>query len=146
MQKYCSRLCYGKAISGHRTSLEHRVQLSRAKTANYKVRKRAELARKQREYHQRHPEISEQNDLKRRMRRKQGRNDLTRAQWEVIKASYKFRCAYCGCKPKRLTRDHIIPLALGGEHTMSNIVPACGPCNSKKWIKGPLVPVQPLLL
>lgn len=28
--------------------------------------------------------------------------------------------------------DHVIPLSKGGHHTASNVVPACGPCNSVK--------------
>lgn len=59
-------------------------------------------------------------------------SDLTRAQWEEIKKQYAYRCAYCGKKPMKLTQDHVIPLARGGNHTASNIVPACKPCNSRK--------------
>lgn len=73
-------------------------------------------------------------------------NDLTAAQWTEIKAAYGNRCVYCGRKMQRLTQDHIIPLSKGGHHTASNIVPACGSCNSKKQAGAPLVPVQPLLL
>jgi hypothetical protein len=73
-------------------------------------------------------------------------HDFTDEQWELVKAHFHYRCAYCGDKPKRLTQDHIIPLSKGGNHTMSNIVPACLSCNSKKRDKAPLVPVQPLLL
>ena len=71
--------------------------------------------------------------------------DLTRAQWEVIKAIYDYRCVYCGKKSKRLTQDHITPISKGGNHTASNVVPACGSCNSKKGTKAPLKPVQPIL-
>ena len=73
-------------------------------------------------------------------------NDLTAAQWREIKAAFKFRCAYCGVKPKRLEQDHVVPLSKGGNHTASNIVPACGPCNRHKHTGPPPVPVQPLLL
>jgi hypothetical protein len=74
-------------------------------------------------------------------------NDFTLAQWQEMQAAYDHRCAYCGkrCKGK-LTQDHIIPLSKGGNHTKSNIVPACQSCNSKKGTGAPLVPVQPLLL
>jgi 5-methylcytosine-specific restriction endonuclease McrA len=30
------------------------------------------------------------------------------------------------------TVDHVIPLVLGGPHCLSNLRPACGPCNSSK--------------
>jgi 5-methylcytosine-specific restriction endonuclease McrA len=73
-------------------------------------------------------------------------NDLTLAQWQEIKAHYGQRCVYCGRKMQRLTLDHIIPLSKGGNHTATNIVPACLSCNSRKNNREPLVPVQPLLL
>jgi 5-methylcytosine-specific restriction endonuclease McrA len=74
-----------------------------------------------------------------------GLNDLTTAQWHEIQAVHKFRCAYCGKKPRRLTMDHITPVIYGGRHTASNIVPACRSCNSRKGKRGPLSPIQPLL-
>lgn len=58
--------------------------------------------------------------------------DLTVGQWERIKDAFRNRCAYCGCEGVRLTQDHVIPLSKGGSHTASNVVPACGPCNSGK--------------
>jgi 5-methylcytosine-specific restriction endonuclease McrA len=62
-------------------------------------------------------------------------SDLTIDQWLAIKRRYSDRCAYCGCKPKVISMDHVIPLARGGNHTASNIVPACLPCNIKKGAK-----------
>lgn len=40
-------------------------------------------------------------------------------------------CAYCG-STERLTLDHVIPLARGGQHRVGNLVAACKPCNSRK--------------
>lgn len=57
---------------------------------------------------------------------------IARSQWEAIKRAYGGRCAYCHGTAKRLTMDHFIPLSRGGIHTVSNIVPACGHCNSSK--------------
>src|SRR5574343_509078 len=42
--------------------------------------------------------------------------DLTEAQWEAIKAAYKYRCAYCRRRTK-LTQEHVIPVSKGGHHT-----------------------------
>lgn len=71
--------------------------------------------------------------------------DLTEEQWEFIKTTYNYCCAYCGRKMQRLTIDHITPLSKGGAHTATNVVPACKSCNSKKCNRGPLIPVQPIL-
>lgn len=44
---------------------------------------------------------------------------------------FNMQCAYClvKCSP---TLDHFIPLAKGGTHAMSNLLPACHDCNSRK--------------
>jgi 5-methylcytosine-specific restriction endonuclease McrA len=50
-------------------------------------------------------------------------------------------CAYCQIKLTRRSRktrqtdatiDHVIPLVLGGQHSISNVVVCCSLCNSKK--------------
>jgi 5-methylcytosine-specific restriction endonuclease McrA len=58
-------------------------------------------------------------------------NDLTASEWFQILREHKNRCAYCGADGK-LTQDHKTPLCRGGSHTASNVVPACGLCNSRK--------------
>lgn len=63
--------------------------------------------------------------------------DFTPAQWEEVQAEWDHRCAYCGNR-KRLTVDHVTPISKGGQHTKSNIVPACQSCNSKKGDRDPL--------
>jgi 5-methylcytosine-specific restriction endonuclease McrA len=83
-------------------------------------------------WRKKHPEHGQRNDNIRRARKKNAPiADFTREQWLTMKAAYRGCCAYCG-KKTRLTIDHVIPLAQGGGHTASNIVPACKSCNSKK--------------
>ena len=57
--------------------------------------------------------------------------DLTAEQWQNIKAKQDHRCGICG-EAKPLTRDHILPLKRGGQHTASNIQALCRSCNSRK--------------
>lgn len=54
--------------------------------------------------------------------------------------AYGRQCVYCstpladetcGAAPK-FTVDHVHPLALGGDHALENLVPACLHCNSSK--------------
>lgn len=75
-------------------------------------------------------------------------NDFTAAQWRALCKAVGYRCAYCDKKftAKALTQDHIIPLARGGSHTLSNVIPACLPCNLRKNTKDVPCPVQPFLL
>lgn len=86
------------------------------------------------------------NQKRRAQQRQAAINDFTAAQWQEMLVAYRHHCVYCGRKMQRLTQDHLTPLAKGGNHTKSNIVPACRSCNSKKGKGAPLVPVQPLLL
>lgn len=50
----------------------------------------------------------------------------------------RYRCQYCGrtsgeLRPREsLTRDHLIPLSRGGANDWTNVVTACGPCNTRK--------------
>lgn len=60
---------------------------------------------------------------------------ITTAEWRELAASYHWLCVYCHVRPGRLTMDHIVPLTLGGAHTVANVVPACRNCNSKKNTK-----------
>lgn len=71
------------------------------------------------------------------------RNQLRRAddglsgrEWRFVKANWLVggvvRCAYCGEKTESPVRDHVQPLANGGETVVENIVPSCEPCNSSK--------------
>lgn len=59
---------------------------------------------------------------------------LTNEQWKRIKQCFNNECAYCG-RTLKLTQDHVIPLSKDGEYGVSNIVPACGSCNSSKHDK-----------
>ena len=46
-------------------------------------------------------------------------------------------CLYCNkeFREKELTLDHVIPISRGGKTSWTNIVAACGPCNSTKGNK-----------
>lgn len=100
----------------------------------------------QRRWNKAHPEHRRAMQKRRRAVKYGALADFTQEQWDEMQAAYKFRCVYCHKKPAKLTQDHIIPLRNGGQHTLSNIVPACHACNSKKGIRPPLIPVQPLLI
>lgn len=61
-----------------------------------------------------------------------GQCTFTDKEWKQLLKIYNYRCFYCGQRGGDKTRDHIVPLAKGGEHTMENIVPCCPSCNSHK--------------
>lgn len=72
-----------------------------------------------------------------RAKRMNAPGTCTEKQW-LDKASYYFyKCKWCGKQLDRntCTVDHIIPLSKGGTNWVSNLVPACRPCNSSKQAK-----------
>jgi len=56
----------------------------------------------------------------------------TLQEWEDLKIEFDNKCAFCR-QPKKLTKDHIIPLSESGTDYIDNIQPLCRNCNSKKW-------------
>jgi 5-methylcytosine-specific restriction endonuclease McrA len=54
--------------------------------------------------------------------------------WRFMREMYKNRCYYCDRGGIKLQREHRTPLARGGDNHLSNIVPACEPCNRRKGI------------
>ena len=51
---------------------------------------------------------------------------------EYLLAKWGRRCAYCDAEGVPLEKDHIVARARGGSNRVSNLVPACRPCNSAK--------------
>ncbi len=56
------------------------------------------------------------------------------------------RCWYCFSVQDSLTRDHVMPISLGGLDNPDNVVPACKRCNASKknkrlevWLDLPLL-------
>ena len=80
-----------------------------------------------------HAEARRASDLRRRSRERESilLGQHTEAQWRDLCARHKRRCAICK-KQKILTRDHILPLRLGGGDEITNIQPLCRECNSRK--------------
>ncbi len=72
--------------------------------------------------------------LNRHHRKRANGGSVRREAWEDLKASYRYRCAYCHQR-KPLTQDHVVPIVKGGWHVIENIVPACRSCNSSKGVK-----------
>jgi 5-methylcytosine-specific restriction endonuclease McrA len=58
-----------------------------------------------------------------------------------------FRCQYCGLRVSMRTgtRDHVMPRSRGGADTLSNVVTACVPCNTRKDNRTPSEANMPLL-
>jgi 5-methylcytosine-specific restriction endonuclease McrA len=68
----------------------------------------------------------------RRARMRGNGGNLTTEEWHTILNFYDHRCLCCGRTDVKLTIDHVLPIFLGGKHTIDNVQPLCGPCNSSK--------------
>jgi 5-methylcytosine-specific restriction endonuclease McrA len=51
---------------------------------------------------------------------------------EYLLENFHRRCAYCGASAVPLQVEHLVPKARGGTNRVSNLVIACGPCNTAK--------------
>ncbi|GGF39317.1 HNH endonuclease [Williamsia phyllosphaerae] len=63
----------------------------------------------------------------------------TRKEWVDLLRSVQGICHYCGELALPPTKDHMIPVALGGTSAIENIAVSCEPCN---WSKGALTAEQ----
>ena len=81
--------------------------------------------------------VRKNTNHKRRSITKQG--DVTSAQLLDLTTNAKV-CYWCGVslKGKKVHIDHYVPLAKGGEHTLSNLVISCSHCNLVKNAKDPI--------
>lgn len=61
-----------------------------------------------------------------------GYEQFTAAEWFAVLVEGDFHCTYCPTRTYDMQMDHVIPLSKGGPHCLSNVTPACGPCNGSK--------------
>lgn len=73
----------------------------------------------------------------RRGREAKLKSNFTLQEWYLLLEYFDNCCVYCGNPSNNLCMEHFIPVVLGGEFTLSNILPSCKLCNSKKWAKHP---------
>lgn len=56
---------------------------------------------------------------------------VTADQWAAILEAHPY-CDYCGQRNVKLVMEHMTPISRGGAHDVSNVIPACAPCNTRK--------------
>jgi 5-methylcytosine-specific restriction endonuclease McrA len=137
------RVFYANHIERERTrskkySEEHKEE-KRLKNKKYNRENHAHKTFHNMEYRKAHPEQCRIDARNRRARVKNasGNGWIAKEEKQLFE-DYCHRCAYCGGKT-RLTVDHIVPLALGGSHSIDNAVPACLSCNSSKGARPLLI-------
>jgi 5-methylcytosine-specific restriction endonuclease McrA len=109
---------------------EREQALKRAKYPAKAISERARVLRWAKE----NPEKAVVITARRRARLSLAEGDYTAQEFADLCDHYGHLCFYCG-QAVRLTADHIVPLTRGGSNYISNIIPACQPCNSRKGAK-----------
>lgn len=74
----------------------------------------------------------------RRSREVQAEGSHTAKDLETILAKQNGSCFYCDVRLTAYHADHFVPLAKGGTNYRSNIVAACGQCNTSKHARSPI--------
>lgn len=76
--------------------------------------------------------VVDRNSQRRRRAAKLG-SDVhhTESEWTDLLNKFGCKCANCGSRDG-ITRDHIVPLSLGGSDSIDNIQPLCNSCNCSK--------------
>lgn len=72
--------------------------------------------------------------IDRRARKLHTEGQFTLDEWYNLLIKYGRRCLQCGSF-KRIEKDHVVPLARGGNNTIDNIQPLCMKCNRGKSAK-----------
>jgi 5-methylcytosine-specific restriction endonuclease McrA len=86
-----------------------------------------------------HPETRAANEAKRRAIKMQAEGSFSEQEIETLYQHQKGRCANCkSALNGKFHRDHIVPLARGGDNWIGNIQLLCPTCNCKKQARLPL--------
>jgi 5-methylcytosine-specific restriction endonuclease McrA len=82
-----------------------------------------------------HPEKVTISSETRRIRILNAEGTIAAEEWTAVLEKYHHTCLCCGKNNVKLTMDHVVPVSLGGAHSIENIQPLCQSCNSKKYLQ-----------
>lgn len=120
---FCNQLCYS-TFRKEKLPIEehHRWQGGISNTEAH------------RRWKAKNPERMAHLKARRYARERKAEGSHTLEEWNSLKEKYGQKCV--GCREiKPLTKDHIVPLSVGGTDYITNIQPLCRNCNSRKWKK-----------
>lgn len=118
-------------ICMRRSNKRQRQRWSRERRHRAYLRRLGEMMRAHKRRYKKSAKGRASDQVYKAKRRARTVGDLAPADWQRL-CDLWGTCAYCNEPLDRPTMDHVIPLASGGPHNLSNVVPACKPCNSRK--------------
>lgn len=101
----------------------------------WRERNRDKVSEYNRRQREKFPDKVRLNNEKRRARERGADGTITAKEWKDLLDRYDYKCLCCGKTGIKLTLDHIMPLAMGGNHTIDNAQCLCSSCNSKKGVR-----------
>jgi len=131
---------------------ENNKEKIKAKQEEWAIKNPDKIAAKSKRYYNRHrndllkkfkadPSIKLQRQIvciNRRKREKSTNDDtITHNTISMMKRTQNNTCVYCPKNLNDMHMDHIVPLAKGGRHSISNIQLLCPDCNKRKSDKWP---------
>lgn len=132
---FTGSLCVMCRNEARMRSYERNKETEAAKMRLYYVVNCEAIKEKRRQYHQENPEVARRNT---EQRRAQKRNAFVEHVDPLIRLELDDgACGICegDVNPFDFHVDHIIPLALGGEHSYANTQVAHPYCNMRKGVK-----------
>ena len=116
------------AVAAWAESNKDRIKANNA--ARY-LRDKERITARNKKHRQDNPEASIARVQKRRTAKTKAGGSFTAKEWSDLCKKYGHRCLDCKGR-RKLTADHVIPVAKGGSSNIDNIQPLCMPCNAKK--------------
>lgn len=104
---------------------------NRERIAAYRAANAERMAAYWRQHYAENPARVKANAARHMARLRGAEGSHTLEEWQAKCAEYGHLCAYCG-EARPLTRDHVVPVSVGGSDYIANVVPACRRCNSSK--------------
>jgi len=102
----------------------------------YNRKNRQKINERNRKNRAKNPSKFRNKEKEREARKRELPWDWNNGYWNKCQEDWGYCCAYCGTQPEELTPDHIIPQSDPRPDNpgwvITNIVPACGKCNTSK--------------
>jgi len=117
-----------------RNYLKENEDEQRIRLHNIRQRKKAERTIYERDYYYKNKDKFK----KYREDRQHKHHDITNDEWESCKQYFNNECAYCGISEQKAKEEqdqylHKEHVEHNGANDLSNCVPSCRVCNSRKW-------------